>query len=584
MFKLIKRLQIIDWLFFMLGVAFIVLQVWLDLKGVDYIRNILQLIRENGAINKVLVQGAYMLACSVFSLLGAIACGYCFSLISARFARNVRREVYIKVQSMSMADVKKFSVSSLITRTTNDIMQVQTLIAVGLQMMIKAPVTAIWAITKIANKSWEWTTLTAGSIITILVGVSIIMALVLPKFKKVQNYIDDLNNVIEEQLSGIRVVHAFNAEQYQENKFEAKNQILTKTLIFNQRTLGFMNPMMYLVMNFMSLGVYWIGAYLINGANPFARGTLFDDMGTFNGYASQVVSAFLMLVMILIMLPRASVSAGRINQVLNTKNSILDGTFNGITKTKGVIEFRNVSFKYPDSDELMLKNLSFKTKAGDTLAFIGSTGAGKTTAVNLLMRFYDCTQGEILVDGINVKDYQLAALYNKIGYVPQRAVLFSGTVNDNVAFGDNGKQVIGETQVKQAVAIAQSKDFVEKMEGAYQGNIAQGGTNLSGGQKQRLSIARAVARDPEIYIFDDSFSALDYATDYKLRTELKRYTKDATNIIVAQRIGTIMNADTIVVLEKGECVGIGTHQELLKNCQTYQEIAYSQLSKEELNG
>ena len=410
------------------------------------------------------------------------------------------------------------------------------------------------------------------------------MALVLPKFKKVQNYIDDLNNVTEEQLSGIRVVHAFNAEQYQEDKFEAKNQILTKTLIFNQRTLGFMNPLMYLVMNFMSLGIYWIGAYLINGANPFARGTLFDDMGTFNGYASQVVSAFLMLVMILIMLPRASVSAGRINQVLNTKNSILDGTFNGITKTKGVIEFRNVSFKYPDSDELMLKNLSFKTKAGDTLAFIGSTGAGKTTAVNLLMRFYDCTQGEILVDGINVKDYQLSALYNKIGYVPQRAVLFSGTVNDNVAFGDNGKQVIGETQVKQAVAIAQSKDFVEKMEGAYQGNIAQGGTNLSGGQKQRLSIARAVARDPEIYIFDDSFSALDYATDYKLRTELKRYTKDATNIIVAQRIGTIMNADTIVVLEKGECVGIGTHQELLKNCQTYQEIAYSQLSKEELNG
>lgn len=578
-----KRLQIVDWLYFVLGVLFIVLQVWLDIKGVDYTRKILLLIQTGGSIASIWEQGGYMLACSVVSLLGAVACGYCFSLISARFARNMRREVYLKVQHLSMADVKKFSVSSLITRTTNDIMQVQTLIAVGLQMMIKAPVTAIWAISKIANKSWEWTTLTAGSIIIILVGVSIIMALVLPKFKKVQTYIDDLNNVTEEQLSGIRVVHAFNAEQYQENKFEAKNKILTNTLIFNQRTMGFMNPLMYLVMNLMSLGIYWIGAYLINGAN-IGKDILFADMGTFNGYASQVVSSFLMLVIILIMWPRASVSAGRINQLLDTKNSILDGAFTGNTEQRGVIEFRNVSFKYPDSEELMLKNISFKTKTGDTLAFIGSTGAGKTTVVNLMMRFYDCTAGEILIDGVNIKDYQLATLYNKIGYVPQRAVLLSGTVTENIAFGKNGKPAISEEQVKQAVAIAQSTDFVEKMENNYQGDIAQGGTNLSGGQKQRLSIARAVARDPEIYIFDDAFSALDYTTDYKLRTQLKKHTKDATNIIVAQRIGTIMNADTIVVLEKGECVGIGTHQTLLKNCLTYQEIAYSQLSKEELHG
>ncbi|MCQ2382313.1 MAG: ABC transporter ATP-binding protein/permease [Clostridia bacterium] len=578
-----KRLQIIDWLVFLLGVGFIVLQVWLDLKTVDYTRTILLLIQNGSTINTILIQGGYMLACSLVSLLGAVFCGYCFSLISARFARNIRRELFLKVQNLSMADVKKFSVSSLITRTTNDISQVQTLIAVGLQMIIKAPITAIWAISKIANKSWEWTTLTTGSIIIILVGVAIIMSLVLPKFKKVQTYIDDLNNVTEEQLSGIRVVHAFNAEAYQETKFEEKNQILTKTLIFNQRTMGFLNPLMYLVMNLMSLGIYWLGAFLINGADV-SKDVLFADMGTFNGYASQVVSSFLMLVMIFIMWPRASVSAGRINQVLGTKNSIIDGTFVGDTNLKGVIEFRNVSFKYPDSEELMLKNISFKTKMGDTLAIIGSTGAGKTTAVNLMMRFYDCTSGEILIDGIKIKDYSLETLYNKIGYVSQRAVLFSGTVSENIDFGTNGKDKITEEKIKQAVAVAQSTDFVEAMENNYQGNVAQGGTNLSGGQKQRLSIARAVARNPEIYIFDDSFSALDYVTDYKLRTELKKYTKEATNIIVAQRIGTIMNADTIIVLEKGECVGIGTHKELLKNCKTYKEIAYSQLSKEELNG
>ena len=524
-----------------------------------------------------------MLACSLVSLLGAVLCGYLFALISARFARNMRREIYLKVQNLSMADVKKFSVSSLITRTTNDIAQVQTLIAVGMQMLIKAPITAIWAITKIANKSWEWSTLTAGSVLIILVGVVVIMSLVLPKFKKVQTYIDDLNNVTEEQLSGIRVVHAFNAEKYQEAKFAEKNRTLTNTLIFNQRTMGFLNPLIYLVMNLMSLGIYWVGAFLINGTNV-GKDILFADMGTFNGYASQVVSSFLMLVIIFIMWPRASVSAGRINQVLDSKNSIIDGDFVGDTAVKGVIEFRNVSFKYPDSEELMLKNISFKAKTGETLALIGSTGSGKTTIVNLIMRFYDCTEGEILIDGVNIKNYQLQSLYNKIGYVPQRTVLLSGTVSENVTFGNNGKEPISSEQIKQAVSIAQSTDFVEKMENGYQGSVAQGGSNLSGGQKQRLSIARAVARDPEIYIFDDSFSALDYATDYKLRTELKKHTKNATSIIVAQRIGTIMNADTIIVLEKGSCVGVGKHQELLKSCKTYQEIAYSQLSKEELNG
>jgi len=583
MFKLIKRLQLIDWLYFICAVFSIVLQVWLDIKVVDYTRNILLILQNGGTIEQILQQGVYMLSCALISLLGAIICGFLFALISARIARNLRREVYLKVHNLSMADIKKFSVPSLITRTTNDIGQVQMFIAMGMQMIIKAPLTAIWAITKMANKNWEWSTLTIGAVITIVVGVSIIMSLAIPKFKKIQTYIDDINNVTKEQLTGIRVVHAFNAETYQENKFEEKNNTLTKTQIFTQKTMGFMNPLMYLVMNLMSLGIYWIGAFLINGTDV-GKDIMYADMGTFNGYASQVVSSFLTLVMIFVMWPRASVSAARINELLSTQNSIINGKFLGNTETKGVIEFRNVSFKYPDTEELMLKNISFKTKMGDTLAFIGSTGSGKTTIVNLMMRFYDCTEGEILIDGINIKEYSLEALYNKIGYVPQRAVLLSGTVSSNVSFGENGKEAISDEQIKQAVAIAQGTNFVEKMENTYQGNVAQGGTNLSGGQKQRLSIARAVARDPEIYIFDDSFSALDYVTDYKLRTELKKHTKNATNVIVAQRIGTIMNADTIVVLEKGECVGIGTHKQLLKKCKTYQEIAYSQLSKEELNG
>ena len=580
MFKLVKRLQLVDWLCFFCAVASIVLQVWLDIKVVDYTRN-LSLVITSG-LGQVLEQGAYMLGCALISLLGAILCGFFFALISARLSCNLRREIYLKVHELSMADIKKFSVPSLITRTSNDVGQVQMFIAMGMQMIIKAPLTAIWAITKMANKNWEWSTLTVGAVISIVVGVSIIMALAIPKFKKIQSYIDDINNVTKEQLTGIRVVHAFNAEKYQESKFEEKNETLTNTQIFTQKTMGFMNPLMYLVMNLMSLGIYWIGAFLIAGT--IENESLFADMITFNGYSSQVVSSFLTLVMIFVMWPRASVSASRINQLLNTKNSILEGNFLGETEEKGVIEFRNVSFKYPDANELMLKNISFKAKRGDTLAFIGSTGSGKTTIVNLLMRFYDCTEGEILIDGINIQDYKLKDLYNKIGYVPQRAVLLSGTVSTNVAFGDNGKGEITEDEIKQAVEIAQGKNFVEKMDNGYHGNVAQGGTNLSGGQKQRLSIARAIARNPEIYIFDDAFSALDYVTDYKLRTELKRQTKNSTNVIVAQRIGTIMNADTIVVLEKGKCVGIGTHKELLKNCDTYKEIAYSQLSKEELNG
>ena len=583
MFQLMKRLKFVDWLYFMLAIISIVLQVWLDIKVVDYTRNILLYIQNGGTIEQILEQGARMLGCALISLAGAILCGYFFALISARLTRNLRREIYLKVHDLSMADIKNFSVSSLITRTTNDVTQVQVFIAVGMQMLIKAPLTAIWAITKIANKSWEWSTLTAGAVIIIILGVSIILSLAIPRFKKIQTYIDDINNVSKEQLSGIRVVHAFNGEKYQEAKFEQKNETLTNNHIFIQRTMGFMNPLMYLVMNLMSLGIYWIGAYLINGADV-GKSILYADMGTFNGYASQVVSSFLTLVIIIARWPRASVCAARINELLDTKNSIIDGAFIGNTEQKGVVEFRNVSFKYPNTEELMLKNISFKTKMGDTLAFIGSTGSGKTTIVRLLLRFYDCTEGEILIDGINIKDYKLEALYNKLGYAPQHALLLSGTVSENVSFGDSGKEPITEEQIKTAIAVAQGTNFVEEMQDGYHGSVAQGGTNLSGGQKQRISIARAIARNPEIYIFDDSFSALDYVTDYKLRTELKKHTKDATSIIVAQRIGTIMNADNIIVLEKGECVGMGTHRQLLKDCKVYQEIAYSQLSKEELNG
>lgn len=589
MFKLIKQLTKWDWFCFLLAIGFVVLTVYCDLTVPDYLQKMIWWITPDaqtgtapGTWLNVLSEGGWMLLYAVISLVASVICGYLFSLISARLSRNLRRTMYTKVQGLAMEDINHYSTASLITRTTNDITNVQMFIAMGMKQLIIAPITAVWALCKILDKRWEWSAITGGAIVIILITVGLIMALVLPRFKKVQAYIDDLNNVTKEQLTGIRVVRAFNAEQYQEDKFAKKSDILTRTQIFNQRTLGLMNPIMTLVMSSLSLGIYWLGAAIINGAPLNMHVTLLGQMLTFSSYAMQIIYAFLMLVMIFMMWPRASVSAGRINQVLGTSCKIANGTFTDTTDQKGVIEFKHVSFKYPDSENYVVEDLTFKTKMGDTLALIGSTGSGKTTVVNLLMRFYDCSAGEILIDGVNIKDYDLPTLYNKIGYVPQRAVLLSGTVSDNVAFGDNAQSAPTEQQIKQAVKIAQGTEFVEKMPDGYQGHVAQGGTNLSGGQKQRLSIARAVARDPEIYIFDDAFSALDYATDYRLRTELKQHTRQATNVIVAQRIGTIMNADTIVVLEKGRCVGIGKHKELLAKCPTYREIAYSQLSKEEL--
>lgn len=583
MFKLFKNLTKKDVITILISVVLIVFQVWLDLKLPDYMSEITRLVQTEGStINDILVQGGYMLACAGGSLIAMIIVGYLTSSVSANFSRILGKKVFEKVQGFSMEEIKLFSTSSLITRTTNDITNVQMLISMGTQLIIKAPITAVWAVFKILNKSWTWSMLTGLAVLILLVTIAVLVLTVLPKFKIVQKLIDNINALTRENLTGIRVVRAFNAEKYQEDKFEVGNHKLTSTQLFNQRMMSIMSPIMYLIMNLLTLGIYFLGASLISDAGMASKLTLFSDMVVFSSYAMQVIMSFLMLAMIFIMYPRASVSADRINEVLETETKIKDGKFSGKTKKEGEVEFKNVSFMYPDSQEYVLKDISFTAKKGEVVAFIGSTGSGKSTLINLVPRFYDATRGEVLVDGVNVKDYKLETLHNKLGYVPQRAVMFGGSVNYNVAYGENGKGKKSEKKIQEAVHVAQAEDFVLKMPETYDSYIASGGTNVSGGQKQRLAIARAIARDPEIYIFDDSFSALDYKTDFVLRSELKKYTKNATSLIVAQRIGTIINADKIIVLDKGECVGMGTHQELMKTCKVYQEIAYSQLSKEEL--
>jgi ATP-binding cassette subfamily B protein len=456
-------------------------------------------------------------------------------------------------------------------------------VAMGMQMLIKAPITAVWAITKILDKSWEWSTATAVTVVLLLSIVVFIMALVIPRFKLIQKLTDRLNDVTRENLTGIRVVRAFNAEKYEEKKFKKANDDLTNTQIFTQRALSSLGPIIFFFMHSITVVIYIIGTYLISDADQMGKLTIFSNMVVFSSYAMQVIMSFLMLAFTFMMLPRAQVSAARINEVLDTKLTIKEGT-KDVTETAetGTIEFRNVSFKYPDAEEYLLENISFRVEKGQTIAFIGSTGSGKSTLINLIPRFYDATDGEVLVDGINVKDYTFESLYNKLGYIPQKAVMFSGTVSSNVAFGDNGKGKITAKTIADAIKVAQGEEFVKKLDKTYLAHIAQGGTNISGGQKQRLAIARAIARNPEIYIFDDSFSALDYKTDATLRKALKQHTKNATSLIVAQRIGTIMNADQILVLDQGKCVGQGTHKELLKNCPVYRQIAESQLSEEEL--
>lgn len=581
-FKNFRKREVVLALF---SVVFVVAQVWLELKLPDYMREITSLITtQDSAMHDILIAGGKMLLCAFGSLLVTVLVAVCASRIASNFSAIVRGKLFDKVQSFSMEEIGRFSTASLITRSTNDVTQVQMLIVMGLSIMLRAPIMAVMAILKIVDKSWQWTLSTGVAVVVLLVVVIICVSLCMPKFKRLQSLTDDINQVTRENLTGLNVVRAYNAEAYQEEKFEKVNKDLTDTHWFTSKTMAFMMPTIMMIMNGLSLAIYWIGAVLINDAQDMqGKFTLFSNMVVFSSYAMQVVMSFMMLVMIFIMLPRASVAAKRILEVLDTEPSIEDGTRDTFPVMKdGEVEFKDVSFKYPDAEEYVLEHISFSAKKGETIAFIGATGCGKSTAINLIPRFYDATEGEVFVDGVNVKEYTQEALHNKIGYVSQKAILFSGTIADNVAYGENGKAPATQDDIAMAVKVAQASEFVEKKDQGYDGYVAQGGSNFSGGQKQRLSIARAIARQPEILIFDDSFSALDYKTDRILREALRKECKDATKIIVAQRIGTIRDADKIIVLDDGQIAGMGTHDELMKNCEVYQEIAYSQLSKEEL--
>lgn len=587
MIKILKNMRAKDWLLVVVSVVFITAQVWLDLKIPDYMSEITTLVETEGSeMSAILSAGGKMLLCALASLVSALIVGFFAARIAADFSMRLRERVYGKVMDFSMQEINRFSISSLITRSTNDITQIQMVIAMGMQVVIKAPIMAVLAIEKISTKSWQWSALTAGMIVLILIVIVFIMLYALPKFKKIQWLTDNLNRVTRENLTGLQVVRAYNAEAYQEEKFEKANFALTDNNLKAHLAMSVMNPTMNLVMNGLTLGIYWIGAALISNiaiqgvADVASRLEIFSDMVVFISYAMQVIMAFMMLIMIFIMLPRAAVSANRINEILDTKIAIRDGSVtapkNGL---QGEIEFRDVSFRYPDAVDDVLHHISFRARRGETVAFIGATGSGKSTLVNLVPRFYDATEGEVLVDGVNVRDYTQDALHDKIGYVPQKSFLFSGTVEENVLYGE---ETASREEAQRAVHIAQAKDFVERDDVGYDGTVAQAGANFSGGQKQRLSIARAVAKRPEIYIFDDSFSALDYKTDRILRTALKKESAGVTTLIVAQRIGTIRDADRIIVLEHGHMAGMGTHDGLMKTCDVYREIAYSQLSKEEL--
>ena len=579
-----QNLKKTDWLLAAVCLAFIALQVWLDLKTPDYMAEITTLVQTAGStMGEILSAGGMMLVCSLGSLAASVVTAICAARIAATLGATLRGRLFSKVQSFSMEEIGRFSTASLITRSTNDVTQIQMLIVLGLQMLLRAPIMAVFAIYKIAGKQWEWTLATAVAVVVLLVVVGVCLLLATPKFRRMQKLTDDLNRVTRENLTGLRVVRAYNAEDYQETKFAQANAALTGNQLFAQRTLAFLLPSIQLVMSGLSLAIYWIGGVLIDQAGMQAKLTLFSDMMVFSQYAIQVVMAFMMLVMIFMILPRASVAAHRIGEVLHTHPTIPDGTqASGDPACPGQVEFRNVSFRYPNAEEYVLKDISFTAKRGETVAIIGSTGCGKSTVVNLIPRFYDATEGQVLVDGVDVREYDQRSLRNKIGYVSQKATLFTGTIASNVAYGDNGEAPPSPADVQAAVATAQAEDFVTHLEGGYEGYVAQGGANLSGGQKQRLSIARAIARKPEILLFDDAFSALDYKTDRVLRSALDQTCQNTTRIIVAQRIGTIRDADQIIVLDDGQIAGIGKHQDLMQTCGVYQQIALSQLSKEEL--
>ncbi len=588
MLKLISRFRLKEWLGVLLCALLIVGSVYFDLRIPEYTKEISRLVQSEGhTVNEIWAVGAKMLLLGLASLGVAIITGLLSALIAANFSKRIRNSLFDKVQSFSLEEIKKFSTASLITRSTNDVTQIAMVIAMGLHVLIKAPVMAVWAMAKISVKNVGWTTATAVALVFMIFSIVIIMIIAAPRFRKMQRLIDDVNRDLRENLTGLKVVRAYNAENFQEQKFEQSNSNLTKNSLGAFRAVVFMNPLINMVQNGLTLAIYWLGASIINSAaDALSKIGLFGDMITFSAYSTQVIMSFLMMTFIFMFMPRANASAVRINEVLNTQTKISDGILtqgaekNGEEIT-GEVEFKNVSFKYPDAQECVLENISFVADKGETVAFIGSTGSGKSTLINLVPRFYDATEGEVLIDGVNVKHYTQEALRNKLGYVPQQAVLYGGTVNDNIAFGDNGQENPTEEEILQAAKVAKCADFIQKMPDGFNSHIAQNGANLSGGQKQRISIARAIARKPEIYIFDDSFSALDFKTDKELRNALKKHTVGATLLIVAQRVGTIMDADKIVVLEQGKMVGIGTHQQLYKTCEIYTQIVNSQLSMEE---
>lgn len=571
-----------------LALVFIVAQVWFDLKLPDYMSDITQMVEQPGTqISSVWSAGGKMLMVSLGSVVCTVITGFIVARVAASFTQRIRSMQFAKVESFSTAELNKFSTPSLITRSTNDITQIQMFITMGLMMLVRAPIMAVWAVLKIAGKGFEWTLATGVAVAVLMVTIGVLMVLVIPKFRSMQKLTDNINLVARENLVGVRVVRAYNAEDYQERKFEQANDDLTDTQLFTTRSMALLMPLMNTVMNGLMLAVYWIGAYLIESAAMGDKLTVFSNMVVFSSYSVQVIMAFLLMSMVFVLLPRADVSAQRILEVLDTKPSIIDGTRSeGLDGQSGLVEFRDVSFAYPDAQDKVLENVNFTVSKGQTMAFIGSTGSGKTTLVNLLMRFYDPSSGEILVDGVNIRDYRLKSLRGKIGYVPQQSVMFRGTVTSNVAYGDKAINAASTKQtledVKHASSVAQATEFIEGLPESYDAPIAQGGSNLSGGQKQRLSIARAVWSKPEILVFDDSFSALDFKTDREVRDALAKETAGSTMLIVAQRIGTIMNADQIMVLDEGKVVGLGTHQELLKSCEVYRQIAESQLSEKEL--
>ena len=562
-------------------------QVWFDLTMPDYMSDITKLIVTPGSpMTEIWIAGAKMLSCALGSAALAVVVGYFASRLASNFSYTVREKVFYHVTDFGAREMKKYSTASLITRTTNDITQIQMLVAMGLQVMIRAPIMAVWAVLKIVGKSWELSLLTAGAVLLIMVVILVLMKLVLPKFRIIQTQIDEVNRVTRENLNGLRIVRAFNAEKYQEDKFEAANRNLMETQLYTSRKMAILMPFISMIMSGLSLGIYWLGASLVNQVavtGPAAiaeRVNIFSEVVVFSSYAIYVVMSFMMLVVIFMMWPRAQVSAARIEEVLASVPQVREGQGAEGTE-KGSIEFRHVSFRYADASEDCLQDISFSARPGETVAIVGPTGSSKTSLVSLAARLYDATEGEILLDGQDIRSYTFDQLYEKIGYISQKAVLFSGTVEENLSFGESG-QKISEAVQKEALDIAQATDFVDNMPDKLQANIAQGGTNLSGGQKQRLTIARAIARKPEILIFDDSFSALDYRTDAALRKRLATDLKGTTCLIVAQRIGTVKNADRIIVLDEGRMAGIGTHEELMKNCPVYQEIALSQLSQTEL--